>query len=909
VKEHSVKTARVTITRLTVVVTLSVAAPAAAWEDDAVCAVPLPEPAFTSVMDTAPALRDGASFAASVGLADASEPLECLPPGEVAVAAEPEIAVMSVVELGQVRASFERGEALRAAGRNADALLLLLEVERAMPRIADRIAVRRGDLLRKLGMPKEACDAYAIAERSPDRGIAARAEIGLVYCKIESGSRKAETELTALLRRYPELSERFELRLQLAYARERGGNRNGAASLLRSIDLDAPASRAAREARQALARLQEQGVKSKPFTALEQVERAERMVKEAPIEQTTAEVSRLFETPKLSAEARTRLHLLAARIAKLQGRWEVATDQARQAQKGGAAGAEAGKLISPVVVAVDADAVARAAAEKRERTIRGNRPVARVRNPQLHALLDLALDHGMRELCDAVLDAMTKRRTVFAGARFDAAMRSAGLASDDKLLALLEPLLGVPSYRISARYHYARALERQGRLDEARNEYARVAAADRGHTPYYALWAEQRLSALRSLPPQVPAAASGTAPALRGGASSEPTTISSAPAAISGASHAVMVPGGQGGTGPVAGSAGFLGVAVNGRVERPSPLASSVRAPLRVGAEDLQDLDALEELDGVALSAGPAPAPEPDVPPEQRAQRLRELLAPLALQHGEAYPWIPRALDLIAIGDYPEAADELSEAYLAWRDITGAPRLRSGLVSLLTGNAPPRRGVSGSLRAGRRALGPDARRTLASAARLLGDAGIGLRLAAQSPDTRPRAYREAVESAARKYGLDPNLLFAVMRVESIYNRRIISSAGAIGLMQIMPATGRRIAAELGVEGFDAKDLLDPHVNLEFSAWYLASLIKRFDGRLPLAIASYNGGPHNVRLWMQRSNPEIPLDAFLERIPFDQTHRYVRRVLTHYAAYRAQQKLAMTPLSVELPELGPDEVAF
>ena len=148
-----------------------------------------------------------------------------------------------------------------------------------------------------------------------------------------------------------------------------------------------------------------------------------------------------------------------------------------------------------------------------------------------------------------------------------------------------------------------------------------------------------------------------------------------------------------------------------------------------------------------------------------------------------------------------------------------------------------------------------------------------------------------------------------MRVESIYNRRIISSAGAIGLMQIMPATGRRIAAELGVDGFDASDLLDPHVNLEFSAWSLASLIKRFDGRLPLAIASYNGGPHNVRLWMRQSNPEIPLDAFLERIPFSQTHRYVRRVLTHYAAYRAQQKLAMTPLSVQLPELGPDTVAF
>jgi soluble lytic murein transglycosylase len=90
---------------------------------------------------------------------------------------------------------------------------------------------------------------------------------------------------------------------------------------------------------------------------------------------------------------------------------------------------------------------------------------------------------------------------------------------------------------------------------------------------------------------------------------------------------------------------------------------------------------------------------------------------------------------------------------------------------------------------------------------------------------------------------------------------------------------------------------------------LASLLKRFDGRLPLAIASYNGGPHNVRLWMRNNHDKMPLDAFLERIPFSQTHRYVRRVLTHYAAYRAAAGLPMTELSVDLPEAKPDTIAF
>ena len=80
-------------------------------------------------------------------------------------------------------------------------------------------------------------------------------------------------------------------------------------------------------------------------------------------------------------------------------------------------------------------------------------------------------------------------------------------------------------------------------------------------------------------------------------------------------------------------------------------------------------------------------------------------------------------------------------------------------------------------------------------------------------------------------------------------------------------------------------------------------------RLPLAIASYNGGPHNVRLWMRNNSADMPLDAFLERIPFKETHRYVRRVLSFYALYRAQKTLPVAQLSVELPRLAPDELAF
>lgn len=72
-----------------------------------------------------------------------------------------------------------------------------------------------------------------------------------------------------------------------------------------------------------------------------------------------------------------------------------------------------------------------------------------------------------------------------------------------------------------------------------------------------------------------------------------------------------------------------------------------------------------------------------------------------------------------------------------------------------------------------------------------------------------------------------NWCWAVMRVESVYDRRIVSYAGAIGLLQIMPRTGRLIARSLGHEEFTAADLLDPRTSIEFGAWYLRSLIDRF----------------------------------------------------------------------------------
>ena len=218
--------------------------------------------------------------------------------------------------------------------------------------------------------------------------------------------------------------------------------------------------------------------------------------------------------------------------------------------------------------------------------------------------------------------------------------------------------------------------------------------------------------------------------------------------------------------------------------------------------------------------------------------------------------------------------------------------------------------VASAVRAARLTLSDEDRATISMVAATLGDMGTAGGFA--GPDfieTRPRAYEWLAVPAAKRYGLDPNLLLAVMRVESAYQKHLVSYAGAVGLMQIMPRTGRLIAQALGHDDFTPADLLDPALNLEFAAWYLTSLLHRFDGHLPLAIAAYNGGPHNVRRWIQEGSGETPLDVLLERIPFTQTHRYVRKVLVHYEAYRRQRELPMPQLSVQLPEQRIDPLAF
>jgi soluble lytic murein transglycosylase len=290
---------------------------------------------------------------------------------------------------------------------------------------------------------------------------------------------------------------------------------------------------------------------------------------------------------------------------------------------------------------------------------------------------------------------------------------------------------------------------------------------------------------------------------------------------------------------------------------------------------------------------------------------LIEDLSAVASAHSVAYPWLMRALDLVRLGEYAAAGDELHEAYLAWRWVARRGPLNAGRIAIYRGRSVVQPAADAATRIGRIQLNPSARATLAQVAFQLGDVGTAVEFGGNRyAESHPEPYADEVARVARKYSLDPDLLFAIMRVESVYHRRIISHAGAIGLMQIMPRTGRLIADKLGLaENTSASDLLDPKFNLELSGWYLSALLERMDGRLPLAIASYNGGPHNVRRWIDEFGDHLPLDAFLERIPFTETKRYVRRVLGYYAQYKAERGENVDLMSLTLPKDKPDGVKF
>jgi soluble lytic murein transglycosylase len=147
----------------------------------------------------------------------------------------------------------------------------------------------------------------------------------------------------------------------------------------------------------------------------------------------------------------------------------------------------------------------------------------------------------------------------------------------------------------------------------------------------------------------------------------------------------------------------------------------------------------------------------------------------------------------------------------------------------------------------------------------------------------PAAFPALVQKHAAAERISPLLLLAFIRQESFFQPRAESPAGALGLTQVLPSTGRQLATRLGISPFDPDQLLHADINLRFGARYMAEQLNEFSGNLYEALAAYNAGPQAARRWRDRAARDG--DLFLEVVEFAETRKYVEFVAENYAIYR------------------------
>lgn len=147
----------------------------------------------------------------------------------------------------------------------------------------------------------------------------------------------------------------------------------------------------------------------------------------------------------------------------------------------------------------------------------------------------------------------------------------------------------------------------------------------------------------------------------------------------------------------------------------------------------------------------------------------------------------------------------------------------------------------------------------------------------------PLAHAQLVNRASKEIQLPDTLIYAIARQESAWAADAVSSAGARGLMQIMPRTARQTADSIGLD-YNKQLLLQPEQNILIGSHYIHQLIRRYNGNRLLAIAAYNAGPSRVNRWLKRSGQQLPYDVWIEVIPFKETRKYVQNVLSYTVIY-------------------------
>lgn len=148
----------------------------------------------------------------------------------------------------------------------------------------------------------------------------------------------------------------------------------------------------------------------------------------------------------------------------------------------------------------------------------------------------------------------------------------------------------------------------------------------------------------------------------------------------------------------------------------------------------------------------------------------------------------------------------------------------------------------------------------------------------------PYGFKEYIDKYSEQFGVDPLFVLAVIREESRFQPDAGSFAGALGLMQIMPKTGKAIAGQLGIPNFKNSMLLDPETSIKMGAYYLGAQLGNFSQNKYYASGAYNGGPGSMSSWISKWGDK-DIDEFIEYVSYDETRNYIKKVMGSYFFYQ------------------------
>jgi soluble lytic murein transglycosylase len=167
----------------------------------------------------------------------------------------------------------------------------------------------------------------------------------------------------------------------------------------------------------------------------------------------------------------------------------------------------------------------------------------------------------------------------------------------------------------------------------------------------------------------------------------------------------------------------------------------------------------------------------------------------------------------------------------------------------------------------------------------------------------PVVYRDIVEASAQQNNIDPDWVYGVLRQESAFVTDARSEAGALGLMQLMPGTGRLTGRRINLRVPNNNAILNIETNVKLGASYLKTVLDASNGNQVLATASYNAGPNRVREWLPEQAP-LDADVWVDTVPYNETRHYVKNVLAFTTVYGYRLESLLRRLQERMPLVRP-----